>query len=138
MILTRAKLDELKLRTKVVRVESWGGEVMIRELTGTDRDKYEAGIFGNTIPKKGQAKELNLQNARAKLVALCLIDENGQLLYKENEVYLLGRLNAVGLDFVYDECRKLSGITDEDDKELEQAIKNSPAVQNGGSGLDLP
>lgn len=133
-ILTRLQLDDIKLRTQTLDVPEWGGSVIIREMTGTERDAYEASIFGNTAPAKGKDRILNLANARARLVANCLIDENGQRMYKENEVYLLGRLPAAGLDKVYDAARILSGITDDDDKEIEAAIKNSSTDQSEGFG----
>jgi len=133
-ILTRLQLDDIKLRTKQLTVVEWGGDIIIRELTGTERDAYETSIFGTTAPVKGKDRQLNLANARARLVALCLIDENGARLYKDNEVYLLGKLPASGLDKVYDECRILSGITDEDNQEIEQAIKNSQVDPNGDFG----
>lgn len=133
-ILSRLQLDDLKLRTQVLDVPEWGGSVIIREMTGTDRDAYEAGIFGETVPGKGKDRKINLLNARARLVVKCLVDENGQRLYQDNEVYLLGKLPAAGLDKVYDAARILSGITDEDDKAIEEALKNSQTDQSGASG----
>lgn len=136
-ILSRAQLDEIKLRIEELNVPEWGGSVLIREMTGTDRDAYEASVWGSKAPQKGRDRDLNLANARARCVALCLIDENGQRLYKDNEVYLLGKLPAAGLDRVFDRCRELSGITDADNKAIEQVLKNSQNDQNDVSGLDL-
>lgn len=137
-LLTRANLDDLKLQTKVVLVPEWGGDVCIRELTGTERDSYEASIFTPggvaSVNAKQKTQRIDLSNARARLVALCLIDDNGQRLYKDNEIYALGKLNARGLDRVYDECRKLSGITDDDQAEIEAALKNSESAANGDFG----
>lgn len=134
-LLTRNDLDQIKLKRKYVEVPDWGGTVLIRELTGEQRDSYEGSLFNNTAPTKGQPRRMNTQNARARLVAMCLIDEEGKRLYNDNEAYLLGQLGSQGVDLLFDECRKLSGITDEDNKEIEQAIKNLENGQNVNSGI---
>jgi hypothetical protein len=133
-LLTRAQLDNLELKREEIDVPEWGGSVLIREMTGSERDHYEAMISGTTVNTKSKTKQLNLENIRARLVAVCLIDENGQRLYKDNEVYLLGKLGVAGLNRVFDACCVLSGISDEDKNELEETVKNSLSEANGVSG----
>lgn len=124
-IASRADLDRIELRTEFVDVPEWGLRVRIRELMGSDRDAYEASIVGTRISgKKNAPRELNLLNARARLVARALVDEKGNRLYQDNEAGLLGRKPAAGLERIYDAVRKLSGITDADEKELEEAAEN--------------
>ncbi|PRX90821.1 hypothetical protein [Allonocardiopsis opalescens] len=97
--------------TDYVDVPEWGGRVKIRSLSGTERDAFEAGIAGN-------GKKLRLENIRAKLVAKCAINEQGQQLFSTADTAALGRKNAAVLDRVFQACQKLSGITDEDVDEL--------------------
>lgn len=85
--------------------------------------------------KKGKDQFLNLANTRARLVAFCLIDENGARLYKDNEVYALGKLPAAGLNRIYDRCCEISGVTEKDKDEIENAVKNSQSGQSDDSGL---
>lgn len=132
-LLTRAQLDSIELKTREIDVTAWGGSVRIRELTGTERDRWETSISGDKI-EKGKAQRANLENIRARLVVLCLVDENNQRVYKDNEVYLLGRLPSAGLSYVFDQCCDLSGITQEDKDELENAVKNSQSEGNGDFG----
>lgn len=127
-MLNRVQLDKLELKTETIEVPAWGGSVTIRELTGSERDAYE----GSMLVQGGKTRSINYQNARAKLVARCLIDEKGQRLYQDNEINLLGKLPSAGLAYVFDRCRELSGLTE---KNVETLMGNLPADQSGGSGL---
>lgn len=53
-LLSRTQLDDIKLKVETFDVPEWGGSVLIREMTGTERDAYEESIFGNKAPKKRQ------------------------------------------------------------------------------------
>jgi len=57
---------------------------------------------------------MNLRNARAKLIVLCAIDEAGQPIFTADDVNRLGRRNAKPLDRLFNECKKITGLTDED------------------------
>lgn len=124
-VATRDDLDRVELRTEYVDVPEWELRVRIKELMGSDRDAYEASIVGTRVSgKKNAPRELNLQNARARLVCRAMIDDTGKRLYADNEAHLLGRKPAKGLERIYDAVRALSGISDEDEKELEETTEN--------------
>lgn len=127
-LLTRDQILAVKLKTKQVYVPALEAEVILRELTGAQRDAYEAGIVGS---KTGKDAELNLQNARARLVVMCLVDEKGARLFKDNEATLLGQLGAAALDFMYDECRSLSGISEKDKAALEKNLSSDTPIASG-------
>lgn len=134
-ILTRKDIEAAKSfsrRVETVSVPEWGGDVIIRTMSGTERDAYEAEIVGN---KTGKDRRLNLQNIRAKLIARCLVDEEGAPLYKwhdPSDIGALGDMDARGLDTVFKACQRLNGLTDDDVDEL---MGNSRAEANGVSGL---
>jgi hypothetical protein len=132
-VLGRTDIDAIARYTEYLHVPEWGGWVRIQELSGADRDAYEASIVGTTRNRKG-TMELDLSNARARMVTRALIDEHGQRLYKDNEAYQLGQRGAAGLNRVYDRVREISGITTDDEKELEDLAGNSKAEANGISG----
>jgi hypothetical protein len=94
-----------------VDVPEWGGKVRIRALSGTERDKFEASIAGN-------GKRIRLDNVRAKLVQACAVDVEGNPLFGTADVVALGRKSAAGLDRVFEACKKLSGLSEEDVDEL--------------------
>lgn len=104
------------LRTEIVDVPEWGGTVIVRELTGRERDRFEASI----VEQRGRRTVVNMANMRAKFVAACAIDEQGQPLFYPSDVEMLGDLSAAALNRVFDVGRRLSGLSDEDVEELEK------------------
>ncbi len=128
-LLTRAAIEKVsELKTEEVEVPEWGGSVRIRELTGSERDSYEASIVGSKRTRRGreETSELNLRNIRARLVGMCLIGEDGARLYSDAEIGVLGAKSAAVLDRLFDACQRLSGISAADVKELEAALVDDP------------
>ena len=126
-ILTREQIlqaDDLKRET--VAVPEWGGEVMVRCLTGAERDEFETAL----IEFRGKNYNIRLANARARLTSLSVIDEDGQRLFSEADVVSLGQKSAAALDQVFDVAQRLSGLKP---KDMEELLKNLPSGQNGGS-----
>jgi hypothetical protein len=104
------------LRTEEVDVPEWGGAVRVKALTGAERDRYEASIAGDR--SKGKDKGLRLENARARMVALCVVDAAGKAIFEPADVPHLGRKSAAALDRVFDVALRLAGMRDEDVEEL--------------------
>ena len=91
-ILTKAQILEARdLEDETVEVPEWGGSVKIRSMSGADRDKFEASLTGT-------AGKRDLTNIRARLVALTLVDETGELMFEMSEVSALGAKSAAALD----------------------------------------
>lgn len=125
MILSRAEiLAAADIQTESVAVPQWGGEVLVRGLSGLERDAFEASI----IRGKGKSAEVNLQNLRAKLVAASVIGEDGKHLFAEADVEALGRKSAAALQRVFEVAQRLSGLSPED---VEELTKNSGSGQSG-------
>ena len=127
------KADDLPRET--VEVPEWGGEVAIRALTAAERDAYEESLFTTTGSGKNLTLKSNLANAKAKLVAKCLVDADGSAVFdsvREAEKVLGGK-SARALNRLYDVARKLSGISDED---MDELVKNSETTQGEGSASD--
>jgi hypothetical protein len=106
-----------------IAVPEWGGEVRVRGMSGTQRDEYEASI----IQQNGNDRKVNLSNMRAKLVARCLIDEEGRLLFTSEDVRALGRKSARALERVFDKSRELSGMSEEDVEKLAENFGDDPS-----------
>lgn len=129
-LLTRDQIlaaDDLKRET--LEVPEWGGEVIVRSLTGTERDAFEDSV----VKQRGNSRELNLRNARARLVSLSLIDEAGNKLFTDKDVDLLGRKSAAALDRVFAAAQRLSGLTEQD---IDELAKNSESGQSDSSTSD--
>lgn len=106
-----------------IEVPEWGGEVRMRGLTGKQRDSYEASI----LDQRGGERKVVLANARAKLVALCAIDENGTRLFSGDEISQLGNKSAVALERLFDAARRLSGMSERDLEKLTENFDDDPS-----------
>lgn len=130
-ILGRAQiLDAEDLKTEVVATPEWGGSVIVRCLTGIERDAYEAGI----VASSGSATaEYNLTNLRAKLVARTVVDERGRRLFSDEDVVALGAKNASVLDRVFSVAQRLSGLSVADVDALVEQLGNDPSADSGSA-----
>ncbi|TDB88358.1 hypothetical protein E1264_11795 [Actinomadura sp. KC216] len=118
-LLSREQILAADDRTyEVVACPEWGGDVRLRSLTGAERDEWENSM----IRQVGKKQVANMRNARAKLVALSAVDGDGQLLFTPSDVIKLGSKNAAALDRLFETAQRLSGVTDEDMKEIEEGF----------------
>ncbi|MEU8683138.1 MULTISPECIES: hypothetical protein [Streptomyces] len=122
------KADDLP--TDRIPVPEWGGEVLVRTMTGEQRDEFEASQV--KINKKGQPEQ-NLANVRARLVSLVLVDEAGGMLFSAYDIPDLGRKSAKALDRVFEKAQEMNGFSDEDMEKLAQDFSPAP---NGDSTSD--
>ena len=106
--------------TELVPVPEWGGDVYVKGMTGAERDKFEASI----IEQRGKTQTMNMANIRAKLASLTICDETGRRLFNEADVQLLSKKSAAALQRVFAVAQKLSGIGDEDVKELAEGVSD--------------
>jgi hypothetical protein len=99
-----------------VPVPEWGGTVRVRELPGTERDKFESAFVG----KDGASvRAEGLEGFRARLAAAAMVDAEGNKLFRSvAEVKRLGDKSARALQRVCDAATRLSKMSEEDVKEL--------------------
>lgn len=108
------------MKTVDVEVPEWGGSVRLRTLTGGERDKFESDM----VDQRGKNNKLNLVNLRARLVALCAVDEGGKRMFGDNEVSRLGAKSASVLDKLFVAAQKLNGMTEADVEELAEGFED--------------
>lgn len=122
-ILTREEILKQagQRETKVVEVPELGGSVIIRALSGKERDKFE----GESVTGKGKNTEYNYRNIRARLVAATAVDEHGNKLFTPEDVSKLGDISAGALSRLFDVARELSGMTEKDVAELAENLGNA-------------
>lgn len=121
------KADDLKFEE--IDVPEWGGKVRIKTLKGSERDSFEDSI----TESKGRDTTVNMRNLRAKLCALTIVDGNGDRVFNERDIPLLGKKSAKVLDRIFSVAQELSGIGE---KDIETLAKNSEAAQNEDSTSD--
>lgn len=96
-------------------VPEWNTSVRLRGMTGTDRDAFEAHVT-----KGGQEGTMNIIGMRAKMVAACMVNENGERIVSPMEESKLGQKSAAALDRVFTKCMELNGMSAEDKEALEE------------------
>lgn len=129
-MLTRDEiLKKIDIESKVVAVPEWGGKVKVRGMTGEERDSFEGSI---TTVVDGKAS-VDTKNVRAKLIALCVIDEKGERLFTEKDALLLGKKSAAALQRIFDVASDLSGLSK---GSVEDAIKNLNPIPSEDSTSD--
>lgn len=99
------------LQTETVQVPEWGGEVVVSVMWGDARDEWEASL-------RGTDDKMMTKGARAKLVACCVVGEDGNLLFTIEDVVKLGRKSARALDRVASVALRLNKLTDKSVEEL--------------------
>lgn len=119
-------LNKSDLIREDVKVPEWGGMVTLRALTGAERDAYEASM----VLTEGGDRRANMHNIRARLVARCLCDDEGNRLFSDDEIELLGAKSGAALARLFEVAKRLSGLSNEDIEDLE---KNSEAGRSDGS-----
>ena len=114
---------------EAVKVPIWNRTLYVRSLTGEERDAFEDGC----LKGKGKDRKVNLQNMRARLVALatCLGPDDPRPVFSGADVERLGRKSARALNALFDAAQRLSGITEE---EVEELVGNSGTGPSAGSG----
>jgi hypothetical protein len=103
---------------ETVSIPELGGEVIIRGMSGAERDAFEVSL----VEGRGRKREVNLKNLRAKLVAYCCIDEHGARVFSNEEAEALGNMRVDVLNRMYSVAQRLSGISDQDADELGQPV----------------
>jgi len=133
-LLDRAAIEAAQdIPTEDVEVPEWGGTVRLRGLTGAQRDAYEASV----VEMQGETRRFKLQNLRARLVALWLVDEDGKQLFSgPAAVNALGGKSAKPLDMLFDRARRLSGLTEDDIAELAEDFGVGPSGEDGSDSQD--
>lgn len=94
------------LKSERVKVPEWGGEVIVRELTGAERDVWESSV----VKTEGNKVKIDSINMRAKLAAASIVGEDGKRLFTDKDVVKLGKKSSAALDLVVDVAKRLSRI----------------------------
>ncbi|MGQ4513700.1 hypothetical protein [Streptomyces sp. DW26H14] len=125
-----AILGASDVQIETVDVPEWGDKVHVKGLTGRELDDYQ-----NSLRKIVRDQVVVQPNAHSKLLVKALVDERGDRLFGDKDVDALARKSGRVLDRLWDVAARLSGITDEEQEEIEG---NSDAALSGDSTSDSP
>lgn len=134
MLLSRDNILQADdIETEDVPVPEWAPKgtpdpsvcvVRLRMLTGTERDRFERMM---QEAQTNNSKKKNAENFRARMVALCAVDDEGKRLFNTNDIAVLGTKSSKALSRVFDACQKMNGFTDSDVEELTDSFDESPS-----------
>ena len=99
--------------TEQVDVPEWGGMVLVRSLTGVERDSFEQVCIDQRSGRK-----MRLQGLKALLVIMCACDETGQQLFTDEDRDAVNAKSGAALDRIYQVAARLNHLLAEDVEEL--------------------
>jgi hypothetical protein len=127
-ILSKAEiLAASDLDTVMVDVPEWGGSVIIRAMSGLQRDLYETSLMEQ---QDDGTYKVNTENMRSKLVCFTAVDEAGISLFSGDDLALLAAKSAAVLERLFDAAQKINGLQK---GAIEEAAKNSESDPQGAS-----
>jgi hypothetical protein len=120
----KAIMSAEDIPTQIVEVPEWGLAVRVKGLTGKQVDAWQGSLF----KVKGDDVEMKMTNARAKLVAMCIVDENGKRVFNDGaDVFDLGDKASKAINRIYEVARELSGISKEALEDIEGNFDETPS-----------
>ena len=109
----------------------YNGSVLVRGLTGRERDEY----FASLSIFRGGKQVMDVENATAKLVARCVVGEDGEPLFTAQDTWALGQKSGAALDRISEAAQRLSGLSQAD---MDEIKKGSEPTPDGGSPSPSP
>lgn len=110
-ILTREQiLGARDLKAEQVSVPEWGGDIIVRTMTAAERDRFEDHC--------GKLQGKTCEGIMALLVALTVVDGEGNTLFTESDISSLGGKSAAAVSRVFDVARRLNKLSNQDVEDL--------------------
>jgi len=102
------------LKIEAVSIAGMAEPVYVRAMTGRERDAFESSCF----QQRGKNRELNTENLRAKLLVRAICTKDGERLFSDAEVSVLGDMPAAVLDELFTVAQRLSGLAQADVEDM--------------------
>lgn len=117
--ITREGLKKVEdLKTETVTVKEWDADVILRTMSGREREAWEYDMYKRSNGGKNWDK---LKGLKIDLLALTIVDENGKPIFNDDEgKEILGGKSPAVLDRLFEKSQKLNGLTADDVEELEK------------------
>ena len=117
--------------SETIDVPEWGGKVVVRGLSAAEKDAYDRAIV--QVDSKGNTTIGRLDNIRALLVVRCLVDEDGERLFKDSQARELGEKSSAVVGRLWRIATRLSGMSAE---EAEAEAEAFVGAQDDGSSFE--
>ena len=130
--MTRLTRDEILAATDLpreeVEVPEWGGSVLVRGLTAKER----VDLASRMVTTEGEIDNQQAIELQTLIPALCMIDDDGQRLFSDGDVALLGEKSSQALNRVFEVAQKLSALTPAASKAAEKNFASLKGVLPSG------
>jgi hypothetical protein len=97
-----------------VNVPQWNGKVRIRSLTAEEKDEFEQTLMNSSfdeVDDKGTLKSnRNIKEIRAKLFVLCVVDDDGQRLFKDSDIQKVQKKSGQAIQAVWEVASVFNGL----------------------------
>ena len=123
-----AFLKPAQRRYREVDIDGFG-VVRIQSLTEREWATFEM----SAVATKGGIIRKRVEDARRRLLALCVVDAAGNRLLADVDVPQLANLDGAVAAKLFDACQKHCGF---EDNEIEDMVKNSEAITVDDSPTD--
>lgn len=131
--LTKEQIIKSKdLKSINVPVPEWTPEgqptgfVIVKMLTGRERDAFENSLT-RINPETGKKVD-NVENLRARLIRMSVVNADGSLMFTQEDEAWLGDKSSAALDRIYTASAKHSKLSKED---VDQLLGNSKPTDSG-------
>ena len=136
MPLTRDQIiDRDDEQIEEVPVPEWGGTVLVRGMSGLQREQFEASIrfekpaANRAARRRGETEtDVDTKMLRERMVVWCAVDSAGVRLFSDDDMVLLRSKNAAALERVTGVAMRLSGIREDDIDALAEEMLENPTV----------
>jgi hypothetical protein len=133
MNLTKDQILEANdLKIESVDVPEWGGSVLVRTMSGSDRDAFDESLV--PVGPDGMRRS-DTSNMRVKLLMYSVVDEAGNRMFNAADMEAFGRKSSAAIERVYSVAQRLNWIGPQAEA---AAAKNSASGQSSDSGIASP
>ena len=101
-------------KRKYVTVQAFGSEVRIRVMTTSERTAFEQSLQD----RKGRVDSNKQATMRERLIAACVADADGELMFTESDLPQLANLPADDAERLVDAIQRACGWTKSDIESL--------------------
>ena len=96
-----------------LEVPEWGGTIIVREMTTTEVENYSMSLAG----RDGSMDHRKMGGMRAKVVAWCVVGEDGEPIFEEGDIKALQMKSNRVVGRIFDKILELSGLSEEKGEE---------------------
>jgi hypothetical protein len=106
------------LKTEVVPIPEWGGDVIVSEMSAADSERWLMEAFDD------EGKPTRRKAPTVQLAARCIVDESGQRVFSEEDIEALAKKSPKAIGKVFSAAVRLNGLGAMTDEESDEHEKN--------------